>query len=154
MNAELGHMALVLAFCVAMLQAALPLIGAYRNQARLMEFGDRAAIGQFLLLAFSFAALTSVFVASDFSVKLAALHSHSAKPLLYKISGVWGNHEGSILLWVLMMAGYGAAVPIFGKALPPQLKARAIAIQALIACLLYTSPSPRDLSTSRMPSSA
>ena len=137
-------MALVLAFCVACLQAVLPLIGAHRNQARLMEFGDRAAIGQFVLLAFSFAALTSVFVASDFSVKLAALHSHSAKPLLYKISGVWGNHEGSILLWVLMMAGYGAAVPIFGKALPPQLKARAIAIQALIAAgflafILFTS---------------
>ena len=137
-------MALVLAFCVAILQAVLPLFGAHRNQARLMEFGDRAAIGQFLLLAFSFAALTSVFVASDFSVKLAALHSHSAKPLLYKISGVWGNHEGSILLWVLMMAGYGAAVPIFGKGLPPQLKARAIAIQALVAAgflafILFTS---------------
>ena len=137
-------MALVLAFCVACLQAALPLIGAHRNQARLMEFGDRAAIGQFVLLGFSFAALTSVFVASDFSVKLAALHSHSDKPLLYKISGVWGNHEGSILLWVLMMAGYGAAVPIFGKALPPQLKARAIAIQALVAAgflafILFTS---------------
>jgi cytochrome c-type biogenesis protein CcmF len=144
MTAELGHMALVLAFCVACLQAVLPLIGAQRNQARLMEFGDRAALAQFLLLAFSFLALTSVFLSSDFSVKLAASHSHSAKPLLYKISGVWGNHEGSILLWVLMMAGYGAAVPIFGKALPPQLKARAIAIQALVAAgflafILFTS---------------
>ena len=144
MSAELGHIALILAFCVALSQAVIPLVGAARNDARMMEFGDRAAIGQFLLLGFSFAALTSVFVASDFSVKLAALHSHSAKPLLYKISGVWGNHEGSILLWVLMMAGYGAAVPIFGKALPPQLKARAIAIQALVAAgflafILFTS---------------
>ena len=144
MTPELGHMALILAFCVAILQAVLPLIGAQRNHARLMEFGDRAAIGQFLLIAFSFLALTSVFVASDFSVKLAALHSHSDKPLLYKISGVWGNHEGSILLWVLMMSGYGAAVPIFGKALPTGLKARAIAIQALIgagflAFILFTS---------------
>ena len=144
MTAELGHMALVLAFCVALLQAIIPLIGAHRNHARMMEFGDRAAIGQFLLIAFSFLALTSVFLSSDFSVKLAALHSHSDKPLLYKISGVWGNHEGSILLWVLMMAGYGAAVPIFGRTLPTGLKARAIAIQALIAAgflafILFTS---------------
>ena len=109
-----------------------------------MEFGDRAAVGQFALLAFAFVALTSVFVSSDFSVKLAALHSHSAKPLLYKISGVWGNHEGSILLWVLMMAGYGAFVPVLGKTLPPSLKARAIAVQSLItagllAFILFTS---------------
>jgi len=144
MTAELGHMALILAFCVAALQAVIPLVGAHRNSARMMEFGDRAAVGQFLLIAFSFLALTSVFLSSDFSVKLAALHSHSEKPLLYKISGVWGNHEGSILLWVLMMAGYGAAVPIFGKSLPPGLKARAIAIQALVgagflAFILFTS---------------
>jgi len=144
MSAELGHIALILAFCVALLQAVIPLVGAARNDARMMEFGDRAALGQFLLLAFSFIALTHIFVSSDFSVKLAALHSHSAKPLLYKISGVWGNHEGSILLWVLMMAGYGAFVPVLGKTLPPSLKARAIAVQALIgvgflAFILFTS---------------
>jgi len=144
MTAELGHIALILAFCVALLQAIIPMVGAQRNDARMMEFGDRAALGQFLLVAFSFAALTSVFLASDFSVKLAALHSHSDKPLLYKITGVWGNHEGSILLWVLMMAGYGAFVPILGKTLPPSLKARAIAVQALVgagflAFILFTS---------------
>lgn len=144
MTAELGHIALILAFCVALFQSAIPLIGAQRNDARMMEFGDRAAMGQFLLIAFSFTALTLVFLSSDFSVKLAALHSHSEKPLLYKITGVWGNHEGSILLWVLMMAGYGAAVPLFGQALPRGLKARAIAIQALItagflAFILFTS---------------
>ena len=144
MSAELGHIALILAFCVALLQAVIPMVGAARNDARMMEFGDRAAVGQFALLAFAFVALTSVFVRSDFSVKLAALHSHSAKPLLYKISGVWGNHEGSILLWVLMMAGYGAFVPVLGKTLPPSLKARAIAVQALItagflAFILFTS---------------
>ncbi len=144
MTAELGHIALILAFCVALFQAAIPWFGAYRNDARMMEFGDRAAIGQFLLIAFSFTALTLVFLSSDFSVKLAALHSHSEKPLLYKITGVWGNHEGSILLWGLMMAGYGAAVPLFGQALPRGLKARAIAIQALItagflAFILFTS---------------
>ena len=144
MTAELGHIALILAFCVAGLQATIPLWGAYRNDARMMEFGDRAAVIQFMLLAVSFLALTSVFLSSDFSVKLAALHSHSEKPLLYKISGVWGNHEGSILLWVLMMAGYGAFVPILGKTLPAGLKARAIAVQALIgagflAFILFTS---------------
>ena len=144
MTAELGHIALILAFCVALLQGVIPLVGAQRHSARMMEFGDRAALGQFLLIAVSFLALTSVFLSSDFSVKLAALHSHSDKPLLYKISGVWGNHEGSILLWVLMMAGYGAAVPIFGKGLPSGLKARAIAIQALVgagflAFILFTS---------------
>jgi len=144
MTAELGHIALIMAFCVALFQATIPLVGAHRNDARMIEFGDRAAVGQFLLIAFSFLALTSVFLSSDFSVKLAALHSHSEKPLLYKISGVWGNHEGSILLWVLMMAGYGAAVPLFGKTLPPGLKARAIGIQALItagflAFILFTS---------------
>lgn len=144
MTVELGHIALILAFCVAGLQVIVPLIGARKNDARMMEFGDRAAIVHFALIAFSFLALTSVFVSSDFSVKLAALHSHSDKPLLYKISGVWGNHEGSILLWVLMMAGYGALVPVLGRRLPPGLKARAIGIQALIgfgflAFILFTS---------------
>lgn len=144
MVAEIGHMALVLAFCVAIVQSILPWVGARKNEARLMEFGDRAAIGQFLLITFAFFALTVVFLESDFSVKLAASHSHSNKPLLYKISGVWGNHEGSILLWVLMMAGYGAMVPFLGKTLPAGLKARAIAVQGLLgvgflAFILFTS---------------
>ena len=144
MTAEIGHIALILAFCVALFQSVIPLVGARSNNARMMEFGDRAAVGQFLLLAFAFLCLTLVFITSDFSVKLAAMHSHSDKPLLYKISGVWGNHEGSILLWVLMMAGYGAFVPVLGKGLPPGLKARAIAIQAMLgvgflAFILFTS---------------
>ncbi len=144
MTVEIGHIALILAFCVALLQSVIPLAGAQKNNARMMEFGDRAAVGQFLLLAFAFICLTITFVASDFSVKLAASHSHSDKPLLYKISGVWGNHEGSILLWVVMMAGYGAFVPILGKGLPKGLKARAIAVQAMLgvgflAFILFTS---------------
>lgn len=144
MTAELGHIALILAFCVALLQSVIPMIGAHRNDARMMEFGDRAAMGQFMLVVVSYIALTVVFLSSDFSVKLAAMHSHSDKPLLYKITGVWGNHEGSILLWVLMMGGYGAFVPVLGKTLPPSLKARAIAVQALVtagflAFILFTS---------------
>jgi cytochrome c-type biogenesis protein CcmF len=133
MIAEIGHIALILAFVVAVAQSVLPMVGASQNAPRLMAFGDRAAIAQFILTAFSFICLTIVFLSSDFSVKLAYNHSHSAKPLLYKISGVWANHEGSMLLWVLILATYGALVPIFGRRLPSSLKARALAVQAMLA---------------------
>ncbi len=116
----------------------------YVSNAQAVSFVERAAKLQFCLLALSFAALTATFIASDFSVKLAASHSHSMKPFLYKISGVWGNHEGSILLWTLMLSLYGALIPVFGKHLPPTLKARAIGIQGLLAFgflafILFTS---------------
>jgi len=109
-----------------------------------VSFVERTAKLQFVLLALSFAALTATFITSDFSVKLAASHSHSMKPFLYKISGVWGNHEGSILLWTLMLALYGALIPVFGKHLPQTLRARAIGIQGLLAFgflafILFTS---------------
>ena len=133
MIAEIGHIALILAFVVAIAQSVLPMVGAAQNAPRLMAFGDRAAIAQFVLTAFSFACLTAVFLTSDFSVKLAVNHSHSAKPLLYKISGVWANHEGSMLLWVLILAIYGAMVPVFGKHLPSGLKARALSVQGMLA---------------------
>ncbi len=144
MIAELGHITLILAFVVTIIQFIVPMIGAYRNDARLMAFGDRAAIAQFLLIAFSFAAITAVFLQSDFSIKLAAMHSHSQTPLLYKVTAVWANHEGSMLMWILILAGYGAAVPVFGKSLPLSLKARAIAVQGLLgaafqAFILFTS---------------
>jgi len=154
--AELGHFALILAFLTAGAQGILPLWGAATRRARLMVFADRAAIVQFILIALSFYALTMVFVRSDFSVLLAATHSHSLKPFLYKISGVWGNHEGSILLWTLMLALYGALIPVFGKHLPQSLKARAIGVQGLLgfgflAFILFTSnpferlnPVPQD----------
>jgi cytochrome c-type biogenesis protein CcmF len=142
--AEIGHIALILAFLTALLQSILPMLGAKRGDLRLMAFGDRAAYGQFILIAMSYAALSFVFLTSDFSVKLAASHSHSAKPLLYKISGVWANHEGSMLLWVLILALYGALVPAFGKRLPRSLRARALSVQAMlgvgfIGFLLLTS---------------
>ena len=144
MIAELGHYLLILALFTSLAQGVLPLIGAQKNSTNLMTFGDRAAILSFALLALSFAALTATFIASDFSVKLAASHSHSMKPFLYKISGVWGNHEGSILLWALMLALYAALIPVFGKHLPQSLKARAIAVQGLLAFgflafILFTS---------------
>ena len=144
MIAELGHYLLILALFTSLAQGILPLIGAQKNNTPMMIFGDRAAQLSFALLALSFAALTATFIASDFSVKLAASHSHSLKPFLYKISGVWGNHEGSILLWTLMLALYAALIPVFGKHLPQSLKARAIAVQGLLAFgflafILFTS---------------
>ena len=144
MIAELGHYLLILALFTALVQGLFPIIGAQRNSVNFMAFGDRAAQLLFVLLTLSFAALTATFIASDFSVKLAASHSHSMKPFLYKISGVWGNHEGSILLWTLMLALYGALIPVFGKHLPQTLKARAIGIQGLLtfgflAFILFTS---------------
>ena len=144
MFAEIGLISLVLAFLVALAQSLLPMWGAARNNTRLMIFGDRAAILQFVFVAFAFFCLTVSFISSDFSVKLVAAHSHSDKPLLYKISGVWGNHEGSMLLWVLILSIYGALVPVFGKALPAGLKARALAVQGMIgagflAFILFTS---------------
>ena len=132
MFAEFGHIALILAFGVALLQSILPMVGAARSDARLMAFGDKAAIAQFILVGISFAALTAVFIISDFSVELAAQHSHLNKPMLYKITGVWGNHEGSMMLWITMLALFGAMIPLFGKALPSSLRARALAVQGMV----------------------
>ncbi|MEE9271782.1 MAG: heme lyase CcmF/NrfE family subunit [Robiginitomaculum sp.] len=144
MFAEIGLLALILAFLTACVQAVLPMIGAERGDRRLMALGSRAAITQFILIAIAFGALTISFIQSDFSVKLVALHSHTDKPLLYKISGVWGNHEGSMLLWVFILSVFGALVPLFGKMLPESLKTRALAVQGLIgagflAFILFTS---------------
>lgn len=129
MLAETGQIALALAFAVAIFQGILPLVGSHFNRTRWMLFADRAAILQGILLVYAFSALIAVFVRSDFSVKLAAMHSHSAKPLIYKITGVWANHEGSILMWVLLLALFGAAIPIFGRSLPLSLRSRALAVQ-------------------------
>ena len=156
MIAELGHFALILALAVALVQGTLPLLGAARGDDRLMALGRTAALTQALLVIVAFAALTQAYVTSDFSVANVVANSHSAKPLLYKISGVWGNHEGSMLLWALILALFGAAVAIFGAGLPDTLRARVLAIQALIgvgflAFLLFTSnpfervsPAPLD----------
>lgn len=133
MIAEIGQIALILSLLIAVAQSVLPMLGAHKGDARLMAFGDRAATMQFILITVSFTALTIVFIQSDFSVKLAAVNSHTDKPLLYKISGVWGNHEGSMLLWVLILSIYGALVPLFGKTLPAGLKARALAVQGMIS---------------------
>ncbi|MBN8630438.1 MAG: heme lyase CcmF/NrfE family subunit [Rhodobacterales bacterium] len=144
MIVELGHFALILALMVALVQATLPLWGAHVGDRRLMALAGPAAALQLLLIGGSFAALTWAFVVSDFSLAVVVSNSHTLKPMLYKVSGVWGNHEGSLLLWVLILAIYGAAVAAFGGGLPERLKARVLAVQALIgvaflAFLLITS---------------
>ncbi|MEE3072558.1 MAG: heme lyase CcmF/NrfE family subunit [Pseudomonadota bacterium] len=144
MITELGHFALILAFLVAIVQAIVLLIGAHKRWHGWMAVAEPAATAQFLLTAASFAALTHAFVTSDFSLRLVVLNSHSAKPMLYKISGVWGNHEGSMLLWVLILTLFGACAAWFGGNLPPTLKARVLAVQSAIslaffAFILFTS---------------
>ncbi|PTX48565.1 cytochrome c-type biogenesis protein CcmF [Gemmobacter caeni] len=144
MISELGHFALVLALAVAVVQAVVPLIGAQKRWSGWMAVADPAAVVQFVLIAVAFGALTWAFVTSDFSLRLVVLNSHTDKPMLYKVSGVWGNHEGSLLLWVLILAAYGSAAALFGGNLPATLKARVLSVQGMIgvaflAFLLFTS---------------
>ncbi|ANK81866.1 MAG: c-type cytochrome biogenesis protein CcmF [Rhizobiales bacterium NRL2] len=135
---EVGHFALILALAVAAVQGSLPAIGAARRSDTLMAVAGPAAIAQFLLVGTAFSSLMYAYVVSDFTVVNVVENSHSAKPMLYKITGVWGNHEGSMLLWILMLAGFGAAVALFGQGLPATLKARALAVQAWIAAGFLT----------------
>jgi len=144
MIVELGHFALVLAFAVALIQATVPLIGAHKRWAGWMAVAEPAAITQVMLIGIAFAALTYAFVTSDFSVRLVVLNSHTDKPMLYKVAGVWGNHEGSLLLWVMILSVFGASAALFGGNLPPTLKARVLSVQAMIgvaflAFMLITS---------------
>ena len=138
MTAELGQFAIALALTMALAQAVLPLVGARRGDAALMATAGPAALGQALFLVVAFAALTRAFVTSDFSLVVVYQNSHSLKPMLYKVAGVWGNHEGSMLLWVLILAVFGSAVVIFGRNLPPDLKARALSVQAMISVAFLT----------------
>ncbi|MBP2311403.1 heme lyase CcmF/NrfE family subunit [Azospirillum soli] len=129
---ELGHYALVLALFVALVQSGVPLVGAATGNAAWMGVARPAAIAQLLLVLVAYGALTWAHVVSDFSVSNVVANSHSLKPMLYKVSGVWGNHEGSMMLWVVMLTAFGAAVALFGRNLPPTLKARVIAVQGMI----------------------
>jgi cytochrome c-type biogenesis protein CcmF len=133
MIAETGHYALILALGVAIVQAVLPIAGARLRDPQLAAVAAPAAQMQFILVAMAFIALTTAYVTSDFSVANVVQNSHSAKPMLYKISGVWGNHEGSMVLWVLILALFGAAVATYGNNLPRGLKANVLAVQGSIA---------------------
>ncbi len=156
MIVELGHFTLILAFVFSITQAAFGFAGATAQRIDWINAAKIAAQVQFLFTTLAFAALTYAYVISDFSVRNVFENSHTLKPLIYKISGVWGNHEGSMLLWVLVLALFGAAVARFGDNLPSTLRARVLGVQALIgiaflAFILATSnpferiiPAPLD----------
>jgi cytochrome c-type biogenesis protein CcmF len=134
---EIGHFALVLALLVGIAQASVPMIGARRNDPRLMGVAESTALAQFGFVAAAFAALTACYVRSDFSVLTVFENSHSAMPLIYKFTSVWGNHEGSMLLWVLILTLFGALVAGFGRNMPESFKACVLAVQAWIAVAFY-----------------
>ncbi|MEP7240824.1 MAG: heme lyase CcmF/NrfE family subunit, partial [Devosia sp.] len=132
MAIELGHFALILAFAVATVSAVAGL-AFWRRSERLTMMLRQAAVLQLLLVAAAFAALIQAFVTSDFSLALAFEHSHSLQPLLFKITSVWGNHEGSMVLWVLILVLMGAAVAMLGRNLPRELMTLVLAMQSLLA---------------------
>ena len=141
---EIGHFALVLALCVAAVQCSLPLIGAARGDGALVALARPAAVAQFLFIAMAFFALMHAYAVSDFSLVNVAENSNSLTPMLFKLTGVWSNHEGSMVLWVFMLSLFGAAVALFGRNLPPALRARVLAVQAMIGVgfllfILFTS---------------
>src|ERR1700751_5524944 len=135
--AEAGHYALVLALGLALIQSSVPMLGARWGDGALMNVARSTALAQFLFVALSFAALVTLHVTSDFSVANVFENSSSEQPLIYKITGVWGNHEGSMLLWVLILALFGGLVAAFGNNLPLSLRAHVLAVQAWIASAFY-----------------
>ena len=132
MIAEIGHLSLIIALSLSLIQGTIPLIGAWKENPALMSVSRSAAAGQFIFLSLAFACLMYCYVTSDFSVKNVFENSHSAKPLIYKFTAVWGNHEGSMVLWVWILALYGIAIAVLGTNLPPSLRARVLSIQGLI----------------------
>jgi cytochrome c-type biogenesis protein CcmF len=130
---ELGHLAMILALCLALVQATLPLIGAWRGDRQWMSLAVPAAWGQFAFLLFSFVCLTWSFMVDDFSVAYVASNSNSALPWYYKFSAVWGAHEGSLLLWALILGGWTFAVSVFSRQLPEVMLARVLAIMGMIS---------------------
>ena len=144
MIVEIGHYALVLALMLAIIQTVVPFVGVKSGDARQIAMAPNLAFAVFAGIALSFAVLTWGYVTSDFSILNVWENSNSQQPLLFKFTGVWGNHEGSMLLWVLILALFGALVGLFGSNLPPTLRAMAISVQGLIAVaflgfILFTS---------------
>lgn len=156
MTAEIGQFALILALLVSVALSVVPMVGAWRRDLRLMGFAQPASIAQIGLLLLAFASLTRSFVTSDFSLEIVAANSNSAMPLLYRFTAVWGNHEGSLLLWVLILSVFGTAVALSGGNLPATLRSRVVAIQGMLATgflalIIFTSnpfsrlnPAPLD----------
>jgi cytochrome c-type biogenesis protein CcmF len=134
---ELGHFSLIIAMMLSLVQSIVPIVGAKNGWYNWMRTYQVTAPAQFLLTSFSFATLVYAFVISDFSVALVVSNSHTLKPLLYKISGTWGNHEGSMLLWVLILTFYGFLVAYFGKNLPITLKSNVLSVQSMITFAFF-----------------
>ena len=137
---EIGHFALILALSLAICQGILPLVGAHRNNTAMMEAGRTAANGQLFFVVFAFGCLVWAFVQSDFSVLYVANHSQLSLPTVYKVSAVWGAHEGSLLMWILILAMWTVAVSYFSKNLPQVFSARVIGVLGLLSTgfLLFT----------------
>lgn len=133
MIAEIGHFALLLALALAIYQSIFPFLGAARNDETLMATATTVAKAKFLFVAVAFFALMTAYVTSDFSVENVYQNSHSDKPMIYKISGVWANHEGSMILWILILTLFAALVATFGENLPATLKARVLGVQGTIS---------------------
>ena len=156
MIAELGHFALILAFVTSLVVSVVPLVGVARGNAAMMQLAVPATLVMAAGVFVAFAALVWAFVTSDFSVALVTGHSHSAKPMIYKISGTWGNHEGSLMLWIVILVSFAAILTYSGRAMPMVLKTRTLAVQgivtaAFLAFSLFTSnpfarlsPAPLD----------
>jgi cytochrome c-type biogenesis protein CcmF len=153
---EIGHFALILALSLALVQGILPLLGATRGNLPWMRAGRAAALGQFLFIAVAFGTLMYAFVVNDFSVHYTASNSNTSLPLQYRIAATWGGHEGSMLLWVMILAGWAVAITRFSRHLPEDFVARVLGVMGLIsagflAFLLFTSnpfmrliPAPAD----------
>jgi cytochrome c-type biogenesis protein CcmF len=156
MIAELGRFCLILALILSAVQVLAGLIGSHRNNDRLMAVTTSAAGGQLLFIAAAFAILMRLFAKSDFSIRVVAENSSTLKPMFYKIAATWGNHEGSMLLWVLILSVFGAAIAYLGRGIPPVFRARVVGVQGLIglgflAFIVFTSnpfirllPAPLD----------
>ena len=151
MIAELGHIALIIALCLALTQMAVPMIGSFSGQRSWMGLGYSLSLGQFVFMALAFACLTASFLIDDFSVKYVAQNSNTDLPYYYKFSAVWGAHEGSLLLWTLILAGWSAAVALYSRRLPLVFSARVLSVMGGISVgfalfmLLTSNPFERIL---------
>ena len=149
MITELGHFALIMAFVMSVAVSVLPFIGLRRGTSPFAALAAPATLAMMMAVCAAFAALLHAFITSDFSVALVAGHSHSTKPLIYKISGTWGNHEGSLLLWILILALFGGALSAGGRGMDAGLKVRTLAVQAMVTagflafCLFTSNPFER-----------
>jgi len=131
---EFGHFSLILALCLAIVQTVFPLIGAHNNISNWMAVAKPAAVGQWLFMSIAFGCLAMAFVQNDFSVAYVAQHSNTALPIEYRLSAVWGGHEGSLLLWVFILAFWTLAVALFSKSLPEQMVVRVISVMGFVSC--------------------